>query len=70
MPFKSGGLEKLINAQINEKFDLKRLTSILDTELEPLTLKDVLLTSREILLISKLEIDPGAGRQHSVFAVV
>lgn len=55
IPFKSGGLNALIQSQIKEKFELERTEAINGNEISELSTVDVALTSRDILLISKLE---------------
>lgn len=55
IPFKTGGLAALIESQLTEKFELNRLESINGKIIDPLSLRTVALTSREILLISQLE---------------
>lgn len=55
IPFKTGGLNSLVESQIKEKFELQRLEAINGNELEPLVPVTVALTSRDILLISRLE---------------
>lgn len=57
IPFKTGGLNAQIKAQLKEKFELERLDSLDGVELDPLEFIDVALTPREIFLLSKLEID-------------
>lgn len=55
IPFKTGGLNALIKAQLREKFELERLESINGEVIDELIKKDVALTSREIFLLSKLK---------------
>ena len=55
IPFKSGGLNSLIQSQIKEKFELQRLDSINGKAIDPLSIVNVAFKSRDILLISKLE---------------
>ena len=58
IPFKSGGLNSLIKAKFNEKLELEREESLYGDVLDALTFDTVALTTREILLISKLETAP------------
>ena len=55
IPFKSGGLNSEIKAQLSEKFELERTESLNGTELSEFTTKIVALTSRQILLVSQFE---------------
>ena len=55
IPFKTGGLNAKIAAQLKEKFELERLESITGDVIEELPKIDLNLSAREILLISKLE---------------
>ena len=55
LPFKTGGLASKVDAYIKEKFELERLESVNGKVINELTKKDVGLTSRDLLLISKLE---------------
>jgi len=55
IPFKSGGLNAEIKAQLREKFELERIESLNGVELSEFTTKTVALTSRQILLVSQFE---------------
>lgn len=55
VPFKTGGLNALIKAQEKEKLELERLESINGKRIDEIEKKLVALTSRKILLVSKLE---------------
>lgn len=55
VPFLTGGLNAQIKAQMNQKFEIQKTTSITGANIGELILKDVALTSRAILLISKFE---------------
>ena len=55
IPFKTGGLAALIEAQLTEKFELDRLEAINGNAIDPLELQTVALTAREILLLSQLK---------------
>lgn len=50
--FKTGGLNPILAAQLNQKFELERLESITGVALDPLDTITAELTSRKILLIS------------------
>jgi hypothetical protein len=56
IPFKTGGLNQLLKAQLKEKFELERLESINGKVIDALDTKIVALTSRDIFLISSLEV--------------
>ena len=60
IPFKTGGLNALVKSQFKEKFELDRTESINGKNIEDTPLKEelVALTSRQILLVSKLETEP------------
>lgn len=58
IPFKSGGLNSLIQAYYNEKFQLERTEALNGNTLEPLNTVQVALTSRNIFLVSELQTDP------------
>jgi hypothetical protein len=55
VPFKSGGLNALIEAQIKEDFDIERLESINGDAIDDVVKKTVALTSRKIFLVSQWE---------------
>ena len=55
IPFKSGGLNSEIKAQLSEKFELERTESLNGTELSEFTTKTVALTSRQILFVSQFQ---------------
>lgn len=55
VPFKTGGLNALIKSQEKEQFELERLESINGKTIDAIDKKTVALTSRKILLVSKLE---------------
>jgi len=55
IPFKTGGLNAEIKAQLREKFELERIESLNGVELSEFTTKTVALTSRQILLVSQFE---------------
>ena len=57
IPFKTGGLNSLIESQLKEKFELERTESINGNTLEELSTTTIAITSRKILLISELEKD-------------
>lgn len=63
--FKSGDLDALLDAQMKEKFELERIEAINGNEINPLTTQTVALTSRDILLISKLENTDDSSSSHS-----
>lgn len=58
IPFKTGGLNKLIKSQLKEKFELERTESINGNPIDELITNLVALTSREIPLVSQLQTDP------------
>ncbi len=64
-PFKSGGLNALIKSKIREKFELERLESINGKVIDPINKKLVSLTSRDILLVSKLETNEQDSKSES-----
>jgi hypothetical protein len=66
IPFKTGGLNQLLKAQLKEKFELERLESINGKVIDALDTKEVALTSRSILLISVLE---NADEESSTLAI-
>lgn len=53
--FKSGDLDALLDAQMKEKFELERLTSINGNTINPLNTVTVAKTSRDIFLLSVLK---------------
>lgn len=53
VPFKSGGLNALIESQLKEKFEIERTTAINGNTINDIDKKLVALTSRKILLVSK-----------------
>jgi hypothetical protein len=55
IPFKSGGLNAEIKAQLREKFELERIESLNGVELSEFTTKTVALTSRQILFVSQFQ---------------
>jgi hypothetical protein len=55
IPFKTGGLNAEVKAQLSEKFELERIESLNGTELSEFLSKTVALTSRRILLVSEFE---------------
>ena len=55
VPFLSGGLNALIKSQEREKFELERLEAINGNVINAVEKQNVALTSRNILLVSKLE---------------
>ena len=57
VPFKSGGLNSLIQSQLREKFELERLESINGKTINPINKKKVALTSRKIFLVSDFDTD-------------
>lgn len=57
IPFKTGGLNALVEAQLKEKFELDRLEAINGNEIDPLNKKVVALKGREILRISELKVE-------------
>jgi len=57
IPFKTGGLAALIKAQLNEKFEMDRLTSINSKTIDALNEKTVGLNGRKIFLVSTWDTD-------------
>ena len=55
IPFKTGGLNAIIQSSRKEKYELERETSLNGIPISPVEKQDVALVSREILLISELE---------------
>ena len=55
IPFKTGGLNSEIQAQLSEKVELERIESLNGVELSDFNTKTVALTSRDILLVSQFE---------------
>lgn len=58
IPFKSGGLNSIIEAYLSEKFQMEREKSITGVVLDPLETVTVALTSRNIFLVSELNTEP------------
>ena len=56
VPFKSGGLNALIKAQIKEKFELERLESINGNVIDAIEKQTVALTSRKIFLVTQFDV--------------
>ena len=65
IPFKTSGLNQLVKSQLKEKFELERLEAINGETIGELNTKTVALTSRDILLISKLETNDNDRRSTS-----
>lgn len=58
IPFKSGGLNALVQSKLKEKFELERTESLNGLEIDELIKQTVALTSRNILLVSQLKTNP------------
>ena len=57
VPFKTGGLNTLVKSKFNEKFELGRLLSIKNKDIDPLSTKDVGFTGRNIFLVTSWNTD-------------
>lgn len=55
LPFKTGGLNAIVESKLSQDFEMDRLESIDGDVIDALTLVSVALTSREILLLSQLK---------------
>lgn len=65
VPFKSGGLNTLIEAQMKERFEIERTEAINGNTINEVDKKLVALTSRKILLVSTLEGNSERGETYT-----